>query len=181
MWTYDVAGMQVLPSDTIDVSGYLTRIVVADTTHQLGFPVFEVVAEWQYTYIRRSLGDTLMQVADEDTLWASVTDSCVVLYDDLVSSDCDTLLQLPLVAGDVWISSSGGEYSMEVNSLAATAATPAGTYENCALIRETNTELPNDYWDYYYADGTGEVLREVHTVTAEYIGDVAYALTDYTP
>lgn len=70
---------------------------------------------------------------------------------------------------------------MEVTSLAAAAATPAGTYENCALIRETNTELPNDYWDYYYADGTGEVLREVHTVTAEYTGDAAYELAEYTP
>jgi hypothetical protein len=54
-------------------------------------------------------------------------------------------------------------------------------FENCALIREANTELPNDYWDYYYADGTGEVLREVHTVTADYTGDAAYVLAEYTP
>jgi hypothetical protein len=43
------------------------------------------------------------------------------------------------------------------------------------------TQLPNDCRDCYYADGTGEVLREVHTETAEFTGDVAYALTDYTP
>lgn len=182
-WTYDMSGTQASASDTIDVSGWLSRSVIADTTHQLGFPVFALLEEYEYVLVQRSTGDTIMTSTGQDTLFFGLTDSSAIYYDDLASSDCDTLLQLPLTVGDDWISKvySSSQMIMEVTSLDAAVETPYGSYSGCAQIRETDAEQPDYYTYFFYADGVGDVLEHAHNQLDSLVLDYTWALSDYTP
>lgn len=182
-WTYDMQGTQVSASDTTDISGWLSRTVIDDTTHQLGFPVFVMLEELEYVMILRSTGDTIQTTTNQDTLFYVLTDSSAILYDDLVSSDCDTLLQLPLSVGDDWISAiyGSGQKIMEVTSLDAAVETPYGSYSDCAEIHETDVEQPHYYTYFFYADGVGDVLEHGHNEVGSLVLDYIWALSDYTP
>ena len=182
-WTYDMQGTQASAADTIDLSGWLSRTVIADTTHQLGSPVLLVLQEHEYVLVLRSTGDTIQTITNQDTLFYGLTDSSAILYDDLVSSDCDTLLQLPLSVGDDWISRvySSGQAIMEVTSLDAAVETPYGSYSDCAEIHETNAAQPYYSKYFFYADGVGDVLEHGHNETDELVIDYVWALSDYTP
>ncbi len=182
-WTYDMQGTQASASDTLDISGWLSRSVMADTTHQLGFPVFALLEEHEYVLVLRSTGDTIMTSTDQDTLFLDLTDGSAVYYDDLTSPDCDTLLQLPLTVGDDWISRiySSSQMIMEVTSLDAAVETPYGSYSDCAQIRETDAAQPDYYKYFFYADGVGDVFEHAHNEVGGLVLDQIWALSDYTP
>lgn len=143
--------------DTVLWGGSFDRAITAQLDHQGGFQVYEF--------------RTIMHLVNTspDTTWSSLDTFYVYLrntgeelrrYDDTVSADYELIALFPLTLGETWYESPGSTIMYEVTSLDAAASVPAGTFGNCAVIRETRTDMPGSYsWDSYLHRGTGVVLE----------------------
>lgn len=179
-WEYAANGMQVgAARDTTDITGWMNRHVVADTTLLSGLQVFQAEITGELVYITRRPVDTLT-VAISDTIWVHLSDTTATLYTGFADTTADTLLLFPVTVGDTWISDEFRTRSMLVTSLDEIVEAPLDSYEGCALVHETTIVPTPEFWDYYYADGTGEVQKVIHYVTEDLTGDLTWQITNYS-
>ena len=169
-------------SDTLDISGTMSREVIADTMTVDSIAVLETRSEWFLVYVSRASGDTAEISRGSDTIWVNDADTLVTYYWALAEgSRPDTLLVLPPEVGTTWQSRSEGPRTAIVSSVSESVDVPAGGYDDCALVEESSASAPRSSWKYYYASGTGEVQQIEHAEALDWSQDLTYGLTVYTP
>jgi hypothetical protein len=177
-WEYEASGVEIYTApDTLDMTGSLTREVVGDTITLVdSIPVFEMRVNWMTIYISRMTGDTINVARFRDTIWVCDADTLVTVYWGLGETRPDTLLILPPVVGAFWQSLAGGPRTATVASVSETVDVPAGGYDDCARIDEISASSPANLWQYYYADGVGEVQEFEHLEGTDWFHDLTYSL-----
>ncbi|MEN8209613.1 MAG: hypothetical protein ABFR50_10230 [Candidatus Fermentibacteria bacterium] len=154
-YTYDGFTFYGTSTDSFDISGSAERRVTALLTHQEGFQVYEFRFQSELTLTNP---DTTMVFADTQFVYIRNTGDEIRAYADTVSIDFDLFAKLPLTLGESWLTQPGGTDENEVTSLSASVTVPAGSFNGCAVITATDTEVPDFQWDSYFHDGTGIVL-----------------------
>ena len=176
--TWDLQLNGIFTADSLplqEISGEISWIITDDTTHSEGFQLFN----WQETSIREiSIGG---QTISTDTLifvnYVAEVDSVIRAYDSPSVSIYRIWMKYPLAVGDWWWYSDPEFPSriMTVLSVDTSITVPAGSFNECVYIRQTESELPDSYVDYFYAPGVGPVKYIVHI---ELIQSVYHSLAE---
>ncbi len=87
---------------------------------------------------------------------------------------------LPITVGDTW-TPNGDEPNItrEVVSVSETVTVPAGTWESCALVSDTDSENPDLAYDFYLAPGIGPVLYDIIDLEELNIWEIEISLMAY--
>lgn len=169
-WNYSLDGYAyTAKQDTLTITGTSTQTIAAIVMHQQGFEVYVFLNTSTTTW---STPDTTVTYADTMSMYLYETDTELRVYDDTISTNYELVFPLPVVLGDTWIPDN--EYptvTREVMSVTETVSVPAGTYTNCALMSDTDTEDPEAVFDMYFCPGLGNI-RQV-------IADADSAATSY--
>lgn len=154
--------------DTVAWSGSFARHVTALVEHQGGFQVYEFRTIMNLV---NTTPDTTWESWDTLYVYLRETDDEMQRYADTVSTDYELIARFPLTLGDTWYESPGSAVMYEVTSLDASVSVPAGSFGNCAIIRETETGPVQNYTrDVYLHRGVGivnEVLSDGESQYAE--------------
>lgn len=158
-WYYDADGyMATVSGDTFDVTGSVTRTIPSLVPHIQGFDVYTLhtVTELEYVY-----PDTTIEY--RDTVYAYETETEFRGYEDTTSILYETVVRYPINLGDSWkpYPDSLG-ITREVMSLTETVEVPAGSFGNCALLRDSDSVNPERYTELYLAKDVGPVKHLIH-------------------
>jgi hypothetical protein len=176
-WEYEASGVEIYTTpDTLDMTGTMTRTVAADTITVDSIPVFEMHVRWTTIYVSRMTGDTVNVARFADTLYICDTDTLVTMYYGLGESVPDTLLVLPGEVGASWLSRAGGLRTSTVTSLSEAVDVPEGSYDDCMALDEISETSPENLWQYWYADGVGDVKEFEHLQGQNWFHDLTYSL-----
>ncbi len=174
-WDLQLSGTFTFDSLPLqEISGEISWIITGDTTHSEGFQLFN----WQETSIREiSIGG---QTISTDTLifvnYVAEVDSVIRAYHSPSSSIYRIWMKYPLAIGDWWYSDPDfPSRIMTVLSVDTSITVPAGSFNECVYIQQTEPEFPDSYVDYYYAPGVGPVKYIVHT---EFIQSVYHSVAE---
>ncbi|MCK5842290.1 MAG: hypothetical protein KAH31_08995 [Candidatus Sabulitectum sp.] len=142
-------------------TGSFDNRITAVVQHAGGFSVYE----------RRAYG-TMTNITPDST-WTTVdtlyhyfqqTDEELRCYDDLTTTEYRIFAKFPITLNETWSHNDSSGTVLEVISLSETVNVSAGTFTDCALVRETVT-LGSSEWitDHYYHRGTGNVKNIMTT------------------
>jgi len=161
-WNYSADGYAyTTDQDTITITGTSTQTITAIVMHQQGFELYEFLNIGIITIITP---DTTITSTDTTSMFIYETDTELRVYDDTISTYYELAFPLPVVLGDTWLPDSGDPtVTREVMSVTETVSVPAGTYTNCALMSDTDTEDPEAVFDMYFCPG----LRNIRQVIAD--------------
>ena len=180
-WEYEASGVEIYTApDTLDMTGSLIREVVGDTITVDSIPVFELHLDWNTIYVSRMTGDTINVAKYGDTIWVCDADTLVTVFQGLDQTLPDTLLILPPELGASWQSRAEGLRTSAVVSISEAVDVPAGSYDDCAMLDEISETSPENLWQYYYADGVGEVQEFEHLEGPDWFHDLTYSLVVHT-
>jgi hypothetical protein len=180
IWEYEASGVEIYTTpDTLDMTGTMTREVVGDTITSDSIPVFETRLSWRTVYVSRMTGDTVNIAKFQDTLWICSTDTLVTCYYGLLPQKPDTLLIMPVELGATWQSRLEGPRNATVTSIDESVDVPAGSYDDCVKLDELSESSPENLWQYFYADGVGEVQEIEHLEGSDWFHDLTYKLVTY--
>ena len=166
-----------LPSQ--EISGEVSWIITGDSTHSEGLQLFN----WQETSIREfSIGgqpfitDTLIFVN-----YVAEVDSVIRAYDSPSSSIYRIWMKYPLAVGDWWYSDPDfPSRIMTVLSVDTSVIVPAGSFNDCVYIQQTEPELPDSYVDYFYASGVGPIKYIVHVESIQSVYHTVTEMVNYS-
>ncbi len=155
-WNYSLSGYYITATaDTITISGSNITEVLGVTTHQQGFQLYTLQDS---TTTIMTTPDTSFTSTDASIVYAYDADTEWRMYDDTTSTDYELLIKLPVILGDSWIPDTPEPtITRTVLSLSASVTVPAGTYTNCANLRDTDSTEPDFYFDLFFSRGTGLV------------------------
>jgi len=169
-WNYVYDGFTFFgtSADSFVVSGSGERRVTALLSHQGGFEVYEFRMQSDVTLTNP---DTTMVFADTQFVYIRNTGDEIRAYPDTVSTDYDLFALLPLTLNESWLTQPGDTETNEVTSLSASVTVPAGSFTNCAIITQTDTQEPTYQWDSYFHNGLGVIwdfnkLGDLQEITA---------------
>lgn len=157
-WNSTIEGYTIDPTgpDTFDLSGSMERTVTALLDHQGGFQVYEFETLMEMTFTHP---DTSYVVAETLYIYLRNTGDEMREYKDTVSTDYMLIALFPLTLNETWSASPVSSTIYEVVSLNASVTVPAGSFSNCAIIRETNLNEPDFQCDRYYHRNLG-IIRD---------------------
>ncbi|MCD4775682.1 MAG: hypothetical protein K8S15_06465 [Candidatus Aegiribacteria sp.] len=159
-YVFAVSGYTIDTGDTTTVAGTLTRTIASEVTHTGGFQLYRI--------------DDVLNMTEPDT--SSTTVSIYVrnesdefrLYYDTTSTVYSVPFKYNAVVGDTWVPGINPTEQIEVTSLSAQVVAPAGTYNNCACTKETDSSEPGKtYIQYWGSNGEG-VISKVEQIPGEY-------------
>ncbi|MCD4707331.1 MAG: hypothetical protein K8S62_06300 [Candidatus Sabulitectum sp.] len=155
-WSYSLNGyITFTDADTALVTGSNFNIITGTTTHQQGFELY-AMRDSLITII--TTPDTTFTTTKVTMNYIQETDTELRLYDDTTTTDYEIFIKLPVTLNDSWTPETDDPtITRTVLSLSASAIVPAGTYSSCANLRDTDSEEPNFYFDWFFARGTGVV------------------------
>lgn len=154
-WNGTLSGYAVNPvdADTTEYSGTSMRSIQDLLEHSGGFEVYEFMTVMEVTF---SNPDSSWSIQDTLVIYLRNTGEEIRGYENLTSTEYRLLAPLPLTLGETWNPWADSTDTInEVISLTASITVPAGTFNDCAIIRETTTELPDYHADTYFHQGTG--------------------------
>ncbi len=159
-WNYSVDGyVYTTDQDTITITGTSTQTISAIVMHQQGFELYEFL---NVGTITMTTPDTTITSMDTTSTYIYETDTELRAYDDTISTYYELVFPLPVVLGDTWLpDSEDPTVTREIMSVTETVSVPAGTYTNCALMSDTDTEEPNSVFEMYFSPGLGNVRQVV--------------------
>ena len=175
--TWDLQLNGTFTSDSLpleEISGEISWIITDDTTHSEDFLLFN----WQETSIMEISisGQTIFT----DTLifvnYVTEVDSVIRAYNSPSASIYRIWMKYPIAVGDWWYSDP--EFPsriMTVLSVDTSITVPAGSFNECVYIQQTEPEFPDSYVDYFYAPGVGPIKYIVH---AELIQSVYHSVAE---
>ena len=175
-WNMSLSGyIAEAGADTIIVSGSNITKVLETTTHQQGFQL----------YVLQDSSTTIMTTPDTtstntNTLlkYAHKADTEWRMYDDTISTDYEIFLKLPVTLGDGWIPNTDDPTIMRtVLSISDTVIVPAGTYTDCAKLRDSDSQEPDFYFERYFSRGTGVVKYLINETDSSGTSYMSYDLT----
>lgn len=176
-WHYSGTGYATW-ADTIDVEAEIDRTVLGDTTHDLGFQVFEVEQHYATTLIPDTGG--VVTLEDWDTLYVAMDSAWARAYADLQTDEYELFLEFPLAVGDSWTVFQDSSVTATVESLDQDVTVPFGSFD-CAWISRADSLVPDYSEQIYLADDVG-IVRQV--VAAPFIWggliEVDYVLETFT-
>jgi len=154
LWNYSIDGFMIPGSspDTIDIGGSIVRSVSALLDHSGGFKVYEFRSVMSMSF---TTPDTSWVNQDTMYIYLRNTDDEIQAYDDTVSTDYMIVAPLPLTLNETWNPVPDSTPVREVISLDASLTVTAGTFTDCAVIRETDPSEPDEQWDEYICRGIG--------------------------
>lgn len=159
-WSGEIDGFMLLgiQADTFDLSGSMDRTVTALVEHQEGFQLYrmETVMEMEVTH-----PDTSFTVTDTMEVYLRNTGEEMRGYSDTITTDYEVLARFPFTVGDSWQAWEDSTVTYQVASLTSSVSVPAGSFADCALLRETDSSQPDYTWDHYFHRGTGFVRDSV--------------------
>ncbi len=142
-------------------TGSFDNRITAEVQHGSGFQVYERRA---YRTMINSTPDSTW--TDVDTLYHYFqrTDEELRCYDDLATTEYRIYARFPITLNETWSHNDSSGTVLEVISLSETVNVSAGTFTDCALIRET-VMFGSSEWitDHYYHRGTGNVKNILST------------------
>ena len=154
-WNFSIDGY-LIPAgsaDTILLDGILERVIVDTTQHQQGFEVWVLKDISAVTFIQ---GDTTVTMRDTSFMYTFETSNEILAYDDTVSTDHEIVSKLPVTVGETWEPYSDDSTTVrEVLSVTASVSVPAGSFTGCAHFRDTDSEYPDDNYEFWLAPGVG--------------------------
>ena len=155
-WNSTIEGYTIDPTgpDTFDLSGSMERTVTALLDHQGGFQVYEFETLMEMTFTHP---DTSYVVAETLYIYLRNTGDEMREYKDTVSTDYMLIALFPLTLNETWSASPVSSTIYEVVSLNASVTVPAGSFSNCAIIRETDLNAPDFQYDRYFHRNLGIV------------------------
>lgn len=177
VWNHEVTSQWFSPTDTLDATGTMTRLITGTATHENGRTLFAMqsISEFEVPF-----GDTTIVWADTSISYGFDADSEFIAYDDTVSAEYEIFMKLPPTVGETWEPMSDDSTIVrEVISITASVSVPAGNFSDCIHIRDTDTDEPEYSWDTYIADGVGPVLYEVFEEDSVFTMDTDIELTSY--
>ncbi|MCD4848368.1 MAG: hypothetical protein K8R76_09265 [Candidatus Aegiribacteria sp.] len=171
-WNYSMSGyISLAGADTTIISGSCISKVLEVTTHQGGFQLYAI--QDSTTTI---LPDTTL--THTDTFYAHKADTEWRFYDDTISTDYEIFMKLPVSLGDGWIPDTDEPTIMRtVLSVSDTVTVPAGTYTDCANLRDSDSQEPDFYFDLLFSRGTGVVRYIVNNADSNGTVYMSYDLT----
>jgi hypothetical protein len=116
----------------------------------------ETVMEMEVTH-----PDTSFTVTDTMEVYLRNTGDEMRGYSDTVTTDYEILARFPFTEGDSWQAWADSTVTYQVASLTSSVSVPAGSFTDCALLRETDSSQPDYTWDHYFHRGTGFVRDSV--------------------
>jgi len=175
-WNYSVDGyVYVTDQDTITITGTSTQTILAVVMHQQGFELYEFQ---NVGTITMTTPDTTITSTDTTSSFIYETDTELRAYDDTVSTYYELVFPLPVVLGDTWLpDSEDPNVTREVMSVTETVSVPAGTYTNCALLSDTDSEAPDAVFYMYFAPGLGNVRQVIADADSSSTSYVEVVLT----
>ncbi|MCK4806825.1 MAG: hypothetical protein KAT09_04220 [Candidatus Aegiribacteria sp.] len=179
-WNYSLSGYvsTIGSADTTVLSGSNVTQVIGTTTHQQGFELY-TIKDSLITIM--TTPDTVFTHTTVTMNYAHNTDSEWRMYDDTTSTDYELFMKLPVTLDDTWIpDTSEPTISRTVISLSASVSVPAGSYTNCANLRDTDSTEPDLYFDLFLSRGTGAVKYLAHATDLNGTVHMAYDLTNST-
>ncbi|MCD4702547.1 MAG: hypothetical protein K8S24_11890 [Candidatus Aegiribacteria sp.] len=179
-WNYSLSGYvsTVGSTDTTFLSGSNFTHVIGTTTHQQGFQLY-TIKDSLITIM--TTPDTVFTHTTVTMNYAHKTDSEWRMYDDTTSTDYELFMKLPVTVDDTWIPETAEPtVSRTVLSLSASVTVPAGSYANCANLRDTDSLEPTFYFDLFLSRGTGAVKYLIHETDLNGTVYMAYSLTSST-
>ncbi|MCK4505941.1 MAG: hypothetical protein KAW14_10005 [Candidatus Aegiribacteria sp.] len=173
-WNYSLSGyFTEAGTDTVIISGSCVSKVLEVTTHQEGFQLYAIQDSSTTTL---TFPDTTL--TNIDTLYAHKADTEWRRYDDTTSTDYEIFMKLPVSLGDGWIPNADEPTIMRtVLSVSETVTVPAGTYTDCANLRDSDSQEPDFYFDHYFSRGTGVVRFLISETDSTETVYMAYDLT----
>ncbi len=175
-WNYSVSGYSIeAGADTIIISGSSISKVLEVTTHQQGFQLYAI---HDSTTTIMTTPDTTITCITTAMTYAHNADTEWRIYDDTTSTDYEILMKLPVTLGDGWIPDADEPTVMRtVLSVSETVTVPAGTYTDCANLRDSDSQEPDFYFDLLFSRGTGVVRFLINESDSTETVYMAYALT----
>ncbi len=142
------------------IGSFDTRII-AEVQHNNGFLVSERRA---YRTMTNIIPDSTWTTVDTLYHYFQQTDEELRCYDNLTTTEYKIYAKFPITLNETWSHNDSTGTVLEVISLSETVNVSAGTYNDCALIRETVT-IGSSQWitDHYYHRGTGIVKNIMST------------------
>jgi hypothetical protein len=158
-WYYDAEGyMATISGDTFDVIGSVTRTIPSLVPHQQGFNVYTLhtVTELEYVF-----PDTTIEY--RDTAYAYETETEFRGYEDTTGILYETVVRYPINVGNSWKPYPDSlSITREVMSISETVEVPAGSFGNCAFLRDSDSVNPERYTELYLAQDVGPVRHVIH-------------------
>ena len=175
-WNWSLSGyIAEAGADTIIVSGSNIKKVLETTTHQQGFQLY--VLQDSTTTIMTT-PDTTFTNTNTLLTYAHKADTEWRMYDDTTSTDYEIFLKLPVTLGDGWIPNADDPTIMRtVLSISDTIIVPAGTYTDCAKLRDSDSQEPDSYFEIYFSRGTGVVKYLINETDSSGTIYMSYDLT----
>ena len=162
--TYTAGSFVNTNGDTVATwTGTFDTRITDVVQHTGGFSVYK---ERVWTNITTLTPDTTYNYADTLYSYFQRTDEELRCYDDTVTTEYDIWLKYPVTLGETWMKSDSSQAELEVTSLSTTVTVPAGTFDNCIVVRETlqvgsSTSVTN----HYYHRGVGQVQNVISSET----------------
>ncbi len=178
-WNYSLSGyISEAGSDTTIISGSNISKILEETTHQQGFQLYAI--QDSMTTIMTT-PDTTMTFTNTSMTYAHKADTEWRFYDDTTSTDYEIFMKLPVTLGDGWVPNTDEPTIMRtVLSVSETVTVPAGTYTDCANLRDSDSQEPDFYFDSYFSRGTGVVRFIISDTDSTGTVYMSYDLTSST-
>ncbi len=167
-WNYSLSGyISEAGADTVFISGSNISKVLEVTTHEQGFQLYVIqdsttTADTTFTKIT--------YLNKTDTEWR--------MYDDTTSTEYELFMKLPVTLGDGWIPNADEPTIMRtVLSVSETVTVPAGTYTDCANLRDSDSQEPDFSFDLFLSRGTGAVKYTINDTDSTGTVYMSYDLT----
>jgi len=156
-WVTDTSGNWIgTKGDTTGTwTGSFGAKITGVIQHAGGFSVYERKA---FRSITTTTPDSSWTAVDTLYDYFRKTDEDLRCYEDTTTLKYDILLRFPVTLGDSWLKTDSSQIELEVTSLSETVTVPAGTFENCIVVRETSP-ISSGYavTNHYYHRGIGQV------------------------
>ncbi len=175
-WNYSLSGyISEAGADTTFISGSNISKVLEVTTHQEGFQLYAIQDSVTTIF---NTPDTTFTFTDTMMVYAHKADTEWRFYDDTTSTDYEILMKLPVTLGDGWIPNADEPTIMRtVLSVSETVTVPAGTYTDCANLRDSDSQEPDYDFDLYFSRGTGVVRYIINDTDSTGTVYMSYDLT----
>jgi len=142
-------------------TGSFDTKVTAEVQHNGGFTVFE---RRSYRTMTNTTPDSTWTDIDTLYYYYQEIDDELRCYSDLNTTEYKILLKFPLTLNETWSHNDSTGTRLEVLSLSETVSVAAGSFSDCALVREIVTIGTTDWTtDHYYHRGAGNVKNILTT------------------
>lgn len=142
-------------------TGSFDSRITDQVQHSGGFTVYERRA---YRTMTNITPDSTWTTVDTLYHYFHQTDEELRCYDDLTTTEYRIYARFPITLNETWSHNDSSGTVLEVISLSETVNISAGTFTDCALIRETMMFGPTEWiTDHYYHRGTGNVKNILTT------------------